>query len=71
MFKWETRLETQFAGTLRSGWWLDGRGWGDLMLGTLLQFPVPYKDIQLLKLAPYDFGGVGGISAAPTGTYGY
>jgi hypothetical protein len=71
MFKWEKRLETQFAGPLRSGWWLDGRGWGDLMAGTLLQFPVPFRDIQLLKGTPYNFGGVGGISAAPIGTYGY
>jgi hypothetical protein len=71
MFKWETRLETQFSGALRSGWWIDGRGWGDLMQGTLLQFPVPYRDEQLLKLAPYNFGGVGGVWAAPLGTYGY
>jgi hypothetical protein len=71
MFKWEKRIETQFAATLRSGWWLDGRGWGDLMEGTLLQFPVPYQDYQLLGLTPYNFGGVGGVSAAPIGTYGY
>jgi hypothetical protein len=71
MFKWEKRLGTQFAGPLRSGWWLDGRGWGDLMQGTILQFPVPYKDILLLQRAPYDFGGVGGVWGAPLGTYGY
>jgi hypothetical protein len=71
MFKWEKRLETQFAGPVRSGWWLDGRAWGDLMQGTLLQFPVPFRDIQLLEQAPYNFGGVGGVSAAPVGTYGY
>lgn len=71
MFKWEKRLETQFAGPLRSGWWLDGRGWGDLMQGTLLELPVPYQDYQLLGRVPYNFGGVGGVSAAPIGTYGY
>jgi hypothetical protein len=32
---------------------------------------VPFRDIQLLKGTPYNFGGVGGISAAPIGTYGY
>jgi hypothetical protein len=71
MFKWEKRLETQFAGPLRSGWWLDGRGWGDLMQGTILQFPVPFREVQLLQKTPYDFGGVGGSYGAPVGTYGY
>jgi hypothetical protein len=71
MFKWEKRLETQFAGPLRIGWYFDGRGWGDLMQGTLLQLPVPYGEMQLLQVAPYNYGGVGGPFAAPTGTYGY
>jgi hypothetical protein len=71
MFKWEKRLETQFAGPLRSGWWLDGRAWGDLMQGTVLQFPVPYRDILLSGRDPYNYGGVGGVSGAPVGTYGY
>jgi hypothetical protein len=71
MFKWEKRLETQFAGPLRSGWWLDGRGWGDLMQGTILQFPVPYREMQLLQQTAYNFGGVGGVNGAPIGTYGY
>jgi hypothetical protein len=71
MFKWEKRLETQFAGPVRSGWWLDGRGWGDLMEGTVLQFPVPYGEVQLLGQPAYNFGGVGGQYGAPLGTYGY
>jgi hypothetical protein len=71
MFKWEKRLETQFAGPLRSGWWLDGRAWGDLMQGTLVQFPVPYREMQLLQQPAYNFGGVGGQYGAPIGTYGY
>ena len=71
MFKWEKRLETQFAGPLRSGWYLDGRGWGDLMEGTILQFPVPYSEMLLLGQPPYNFGGVGGDWGAPVGTYGY
>jgi hypothetical protein len=71
MFKWEKRLETQYAGPLRAGWWLDGRGWGDLMQGTLIQFPVPYREMQLLQQTPYDFGGAGGQYGAPVGTYGY
>jgi hypothetical protein len=71
MFKWEKRLETQFAGPLRVGWYFDGRGWGDLMAGTILQLPVPYREIQLLSQSPYNFGGVGGAYGAPLGTYGY
>jgi hypothetical protein len=71
MFKWEKRLETQFVAAFRSGWWLDGRGWGDLMEGTMLQLPVPYREMLLLQQQPYNFGGVGGNSAAPVGTYGY
>lgn len=71
MFKWEKRLETQFTGPLRSGWWLDGRGWGDLMRGTILHFPVPYQDMQILLKQPYNYGGVGGSFGAPVGTYGY
>ena len=71
MFKWEKRLETEFAGPLRIGWYFDGRGWGDLMEGTILQFPVPYKEMQILQQPVYDYGGVGGKFGAPVGTNGY
>lgn len=71
MFKWEKRLETQFAGPLRVGWYFDGRGWGDLLEGTPLQFPVPYREMQLRQEPAYDFGGVGGAYGAPAGTYDY
>lgn len=71
MFKWEKRLENQFAGVLRIGLYFDGRGWGDLMEGTMLQLPTPFGEMQLLERSPYNYGGVGGVSAAPVGTYGY
>jgi hypothetical protein len=71
MFKWEKRLETQFAGVLRVGFYFDGRGWGDLMEGTMLQLPVPFREMELLEQRSYNFGGVGGVSGAPVGTYGY
>ncbi len=71
MFKWEKRLEVQFAGLLRSGWYYDSRGWGDLMQGTILQIPVPYREMQILLRSPYDYGGVAGTFGAPVGTYGY
>ncbi|UCF41145.1 MAG: hypothetical protein JSW43_02080 [Gemmatimonadota bacterium] len=71
MFKWEKRLETHEMGFLRIGWYFDGRGWGDLMEGSFYQIPVPFREMQLLQQQPYNFGGVGGNSAAPVGTYGY
>ncbi len=71
MFKWEKRLETQFSGPLANGWYFDGRGWGDLMAGTILCLPVPYGEEQLAGKQPYNYGGVGGTFGAPVGTYGY
>ena len=71
MFKWEKRLETHMMGPLRIGWWMDGRGWGDLMEGTYLQFPTPFREMMLLEQAPYNTGGIGGYSSASVGTYGY
>ena len=71
MFKWETRLETEFLGPLAIGSYFDSRGWGDLMQGTILEFPVPYREMQLLQRSPYNYGGVGGSFGAPVGTYGY
>lgn len=71
MFKWEKRLETQFDGVLRISWYFDGRGWGDLLEGTIIQLPVPYGEMQLLQQKPYNYGGVGGQFGAPVGTYSY
>ncbi len=71
MFKWEKRLETHMKGPLRNGWYFDGRGWGDLMQGTFLQLPTPYREMMLLEQPPYNMGGVGGNSSAPVGTYGW
>ncbi len=41
------------------------------MEGTILQFPVPYWEMELLQQLPYNYGGVGGEWGAPVGTYGY
>jgi hypothetical protein len=72
MLKWEKRLESQFLGFLRMGWWWDGRGWGDLMEGTFMYAPVPYFEYKLLLRKPYNLGGVGGVGATSgPGTYGY
>lgn len=71
MFKWEKRLETIFGGPLSVGFYFDARGWGDLIEGTFLQFPMPYRETQMLGRSPYDYGGIGGNFGAPISTYGW
>jgi hypothetical protein len=72
MLKWEKRLETQFQGLYGAPWYFDGRGWGDLWIGTPLQFPAPCKELQVLNILPcYTFGSTGGEMAAPMSTYKY
>ncbi len=71
MMKWEKRMSTWYAGPYLNSWYFDGRGWGDLPEGTFLQFPVPERELFLLGIPTYTFGGAGGESAAPKGTYGY
>lgn len=66
--KYEWRIENTFSGfgTL----WINGRGWGDLVEGTPLEFPVPYQEMQSRQHAYYLLGpGFG--SAAGKGTYGF
>ena len=36
-----------------------------LQKGTILQLPIPAKELETLALPIYTFGGVGGTSAAP------
>lgn len=69
--KYEKRMETAYTSFGR--WWIDGRGWGDLIEGTALQYPVPYQEINARYpgRASYPLGGSGGNSAAPKGTYGF
>lgn len=67
--KYEYRMETYFTGY--GQWFQAMRGWGDLIQGTPLQFPVPYQEMQVRQHPFYNLGGVGGLSAAAVGTYGY
>jgi hypothetical protein len=67
--KWEKRMETLFTGW--GQWFFDSRGWGDLPEGTPLEYPVPYQEMDARAKPFYNLGGVGGLSAAPVGTYGY
>jgi hypothetical protein len=38
-----TRMETAFTGY--GQWYIDSRGWGDLVMGTPLEWPVPYQEL--------------------------
>lgn len=37
--------------------WADARGWGKLMKGSLIQLPVPGRELQTLGLPYYTYGG--------------
>ena len=67
--KWEKRMET--AGTSYMAWYVDSRGWGDLIEGTALQWPVPNGEMDSRVQPFYNLGGIGGKSSAPKGTYGF
>lgn len=43
----------------------DDRGWGDLVVNTPIQFPVPGSELDLLLMEIYSFGGPGGQGSAP------
>jgi hypothetical protein len=66
--KYEKRIETMFSGFGR--FWIDGRGWGDLVEGTPLEFPVPYQEMQS-RQQPFYLLGPGFGSAAAKGAYGF
>jgi hypothetical protein len=51
-------------------WFMDSRGWGDLIQDTPLEFPVPYQEMQTRQKPSYTLGG-GGPSSARRGTYGF
>jgi hypothetical protein len=72
MLKWESRMETWQRGPYAASWYFNGRGWGDLYIGTPLQFPIPADQLQVLGLgAAYTFGGIGGTMAAPKSSYNF
>ena len=72
--KWEKRIEgiqTGFA-----SWFLDSRGWGDLVEGTPTHWAVPYQDLQARgrpASAMYSTGGagLGNPGTAGPSTYGW
>ncbi|WP_373070292.1 hypothetical protein [Gemmatimonas sp.] len=63
--KYEKRMETAFTGYFI--WMADNRGWGDLVEGTPVEWPVPYQEMQARQNQPY----YNGTNRAPRGTYGF
>jgi hypothetical protein len=62
--KWEKRMETAFTGY--GQWYIDSRGWGDLVQGTPLEWPVPYQELFARGKPSYRSERV-----AARGTYGF
>ncbi|MCU0625342.1 MAG: hypothetical protein MUF21_02485 [Gemmatimonadaceae bacterium] len=63
--KWEKRMETALTGYAQ--WFIDGRGWGDLITGTPLEWPVPVQELFARNRTSYTSAR---RQAAPT-TYGF
>lgn len=62
MLKYEFNLETALsAGGLN---YFTDRGWGDLVEGTPLHFPIPGSELETIGAANYTFGGVDGRCSA-------
>ncbi len=62
---WEKWVETYHTGMGTE--FTDARGWGWLVKGTVLHLPVPAKELQVLQLPVYTFGGEGPGSAGEPG----
>jgi len=62
--KWEKRVETSMIGY--GQWFVDSRGWGDLVTGTPLEWPVPYQELFARGKASYTTS-----ARATVGTYGF
>jgi hypothetical protein len=62
--KWEKRTETDMIGY--GQWFIDSRGWGDLVAGTALEWPVPYQELFARIKPSYTTTAV-----AAKGTYGF
>jgi hypothetical protein len=61
--KWEKRMEIAFL--YPGGWYFEGRGWGDLPVGTPIHFPVPFRELDARARPIYSVPAVN----AASGTY--
>ena len=62
--KWEKRLETSMVGYAQ--WFVDSRGWGDMVVSTALEWPVPYQELFARIKPSYTTS-----AKAAKGTYGF
>ncbi len=62
--KWEKRVETSMVGYAQ--WYIDSRGWGDLVTGTPLEWPVPYQELFARGKSSYTT-----TARATVSNYGY
>ena len=60
--KYDKLIETWSTGACVG--YFDKRGWGDLLTGTALQWPIPGGQLELMMRANYSYGG-GGAGSAP------
>jgi hypothetical protein len=61
---YEKRVETYLGGSAGLAYF-DARGWGILISGTPIHWPVPGKELEILQQEIYTFGGVGGPGSVP------
>lgn len=66
--KYEWRMEMAY--NRLGAWFFAHRGWGDLVVGTPLFYPVPFEELGARQSPFYAVGG-GGYGTAPAGTYGF
>lgn len=62
VMKYEKGIECWLAGMGNA--YFDRRGWGSLVPGTPVHFPIPARELEILGLPLYTFGG-GGPGSAP------
>jgi len=67
--KYEKRMETQLTGYMQ--WFLDSRGWGDLVQGTSVHWPVPFQEMDTRNKPFYNMPQAGTLPATGVGTYGF
>ncbi len=70
--KYEKRMETAYTGYVQ--WLIDSRGWGDLPVNTIIEWPVPFQEMQARQQPYYNGTRVMSptdITAATRGNYGY
>ena len=63
VLKYEKGIE--IAGKQAFVAWTDRRGWGTLVKGTILYLPIPGRELEVLLMDNYTFGGVGNAGGAP------